>query len=111
MTARTIVKDLINFRISEDEAVRRIEELVANAVDEVTGFMGATEQKILIDLCKDYYRNYGYPIKGNMDDIKDIVRQAVEMCGYSKLEEIKNTKQNLNRIKDTISDNSVRFFG
>ena len=111
LTPRKIVNDILNFRISEEEAVKAIEQLVFDAVDEATGYMGATEYKYYINICKDYYRTYGYPIKGNMDDIKDIVQQAIELCGFEKFELIKNTKENRNKIREAIVDNSHRFFG
>lgn len=111
MTPNEIVKSLVNCRISQDDAVKAIEALIEEAKNEEIGNMGATEYKHFIDICKDYYRAYGYPIKGNMNEIKDVVQQAIEMCGFEKFEEIRNTKENRNMIRDTIVDNSHRFFG
>lgn len=111
MTAAEIVSELMSFRISKEDAVKAIENLVENAKNEVIGNMGATEYKYFIGICKDYYRNYGYPIKGNMEEMKDIVQQAIEMCGFDKFEEIRNTKENRDKIKDVIDDNACRFFG
>ena len=110
-TPRSIVKDLMNFRLSEDDAVKAIEQLIADAVNKETGHMGPTEYKYFIDICKDYYRSYGYPIRGSMNEIKDIVQQAIEMSGFSRFEEIENTKENRNKIRDTIVNNAHRFFG
>lgn len=110
-TPRTIINDLMHYRITEEDAVKAIETLIANTVNDSVGYMGPTEYKYFIDICKDYYRSYGYPIRGNMSDLKDIVQQAIELCGFSKFEEIRNTKENRNKIRDAIVDNANRFFG
>ena len=111
LKAVEIVDNLVGCRISKEDAISAIENLVQQAINEEIGYMGATEYRYYIGVCKEYYKNYGYSIKGNMNEFKDIVQQAIEMCGFDKLEEIRNTKENRQKIKDVIDDNAHRFFG
>lgn len=111
ITAEKIVDNIVGCRISKEDAISAIEKLVQQAINEEIGYMGATEYRYYIGVCKEYYKNYGYSIKGNMDEFKEIVQQAIEICGFDKFEEIRNTKENRQKIKDVIDDNSQRFFG
>lgn len=110
-TPKMIIKDLLNCYISDADAVRQIEDLIQQARDEVTGNMGATEYKYFIGIIKDRYRAYGYSIRGSMDDIKDILDQAIKACGFEVFEEIRNTKQNRTMIEDELYFNVSRYFG
>ena len=97
--------------ITDEEAVSLIQKLIDDAVDEVTGNMGATEYKYYINMCKGIYKDYGYSIRGCMDEFKDIVQQAIEICGFQNFNEIRNTKENRYMIEETILRYKHRFFG
>lgn len=111
LTPKLIISQLMDFKISDKEAVEKIEMLIQSARDEVIGNMGATEYKYFIGIIKGYYKSYGYPIKGSMDDIKDILNTVIKQCGFNVFEEIKNTQRNRQMIEDELMLNAAKYFG
>jgi len=110
-TPRQIARDCINLKITEDIAVERIEELIQAVRDELTGTMGETERKEFTGIIKEYYKDYGYPIRGAANDIKEYLNAALKKCGFEKLEEVQNTKKNRSDIKSALYDLRNHFLG
>lgn len=77
----TIVKDFKNFRITDDEAIKRIEYLIYKAIKEEAP-MGTEElkkiKKYIADLLHDRYE---MPARGNADCINDSLNMGLKKLG------------------------------
>lgn len=77
----TVVKDFKNYKLTEEEAIKRIEYLMYKAIQEETP-MGKEEmkdiKKYIAELLLD---RYGMSSRGNADCINDSLNQALKELG------------------------------
>ncbi len=110
-TPESIVERMLNCEISKEDAVYAINKLIEDARNSVIGMMGETERKHFIGRIKGFYKDYGYPIKGNAEEINDYLKQALKKCGFERLENVRNTEDNRYRIERALSDLRSRRLG
>ena len=110
-TPEWIIEQVLSYKLSKKDAINKIKSLIEDAQNEYIGYMGETERKSFIGIIKSYYKDYGYPIKGSMDDIKAYLNKALEQCGFSNFSEIKNTKENNRHIQDALYYLRVKILG
>lgn len=97
----TVVKDLKNYKLTEEEAIKRIEYLMYKAIQEETP-MGKEEMKsikeYIVELLID---RYDMPSRGNADCINDSLNQALKElglgCDFKKI-----PRKHYKKIKDIL---------
>lgn len=81
ITPRTIVKDLRNFKITDDEAVKQIEYCIHKAIMNEAP-MGKEELKRIKAYIADLILSrYEMPARGNADCINDSLKYALKKLG------------------------------
>ena len=85
----TIVKDLRDFKITDDEAVRRIEYCISEAIKNEAP-MGKEELKKIKNYIADLlFDRYDVQRRGNADTINDSLKDALKKlgqgCDFSKI--------------------------
>ena len=77
----TVVKDFKNYKLTEEEAIKRIEYLMYKAVQEETP-MGKEEMKNIKEYIAELlFDRYDMPSRGNADCINDSLNQALKELG------------------------------
>lgn len=97
----TVVKDFKNFKLTEEEAIKRIEYLMYKAIQEETP-MGKEEmkdiKKYIAELLLD---RYNMSSRGNADCINDSLNQALKElglgCDFKKI-----PRKHYEKIKDIL---------
>ena len=97
----TVVKDLKNYKLTEEEAIKRIEYLMYKAIQEETP-MGKEEMKNIKEYIAELlFDRYDMPSRGNSDCINDSLNQALKElglgCDFKKI-----PRKHYQKIKDIL---------
>lgn len=89
ITPTTIVKDLRNLRITDDEAIKQIEYCIGEAIKNESP-MGKEElKKIKNYIAELLFDRYDIPRKGNAvtinDTLKDALKKLGQGCDFTKI--------------------------
>ena len=97
----TVVKDLKNYKLTEEEAIKRIEYLMYKAIQEEAP-MGKEEMKDIKEYIAELLIDrYDMPSRGNADCINDSLNQALKELGLGS-DFKKIPRKHYQKIKDIL---------